>query len=325
MNTSIVSPSKPKIIKETGNKGSYEIGGLYPGYGHTLGNSLRRIILSSLPGAAITSIKINGIPHEFSTIKGIKEDVISMILNLKKIKFSISSGDEVVLTLKKKGVGAVTAGDIDVAGQVEILTPDQHIATITESDAVLQMEITLSNGIGYVSREVLQKERVPVESIALDAAFSPIVNVSYDVDQMRVGDRTDFNRLVINIETDGSITPKEALEKSIEIMIYQLKAIIDFQEIEVVKEEVESKKDDDKESDENKLDKDVLDDVLKTRIESLEISQRTINALIEANIRTIGGLIRKKEKDLLDIDGMGKKGIDELKEILAKFDLSIKE
>jgi len=325
MNTSIVSPSKPKIIKEAGNKGSYEIGGLYPGYGHTLGNSLRRIILSSLPGAAITSIKINGIPHEFSTIKGVKEDVISMILNLKKIKFSISAGDEVVLTLKKKGVGAVTASDIDVAGQVEVLTPDQHIATITESDTVLQMEITLSNGIGYVSREVLQKERVPVESIALDAAFSPILNVSYDVDQMRVGDRTDFNRLVISIETDGSITPKEALEKSIEIMIYQLKAIIDFQEIEVVKEEVEIKKEDDKESDENKLDKDVLDDVLKTRIESLEISQRTINALIEANIRTIGGLIRKKEKDLLDVDGMGKKGIDELKEILAKFDLSIKE
>lgn len=325
MNTSIVSPSKPKIIKEAGNKGSYEIGGLYPGYGHTLGNSLRRIILSSLPGAAITSIKIAGIPHEFSTIKGIKEDVISMILNLKKIKFSIVAGEEIVLTLKKKGVGAITAADIDVAGQVEVLTPDQHIATITESDAVLQMEITLSNGIGYVSKEVLQKERVPVESIALDAAFSPIVNVSYDVDQMRVGDRTDFNRLIINIETDGSITPKEALEKSIEIMIYQLKAIIDFQDVEVVAEEVESKKEESKDEEENKLDKDVLDDVLKTRIESLEISQRTINALIEANIRTIGGLIRKKEKDLLDVDGMGKKGIDELKEILAKFDLTIKE
>ncbi len=324
MNTSIVSPSKPKIIKEAGNKGSYEIGGLYPGYGHTLGNSLRRIILSSLPGAAITSIKIAGIPHEFSTIKGIKEDVISMILNLKKIKFSISSGDEVVLTLKKKGVGDVKASDIDVAGQVEILTPNQHIATLTESDALLQMEITISNGIGYVSKEVLQKERVPVESIALDAAFSPIVNVSYDVEQMRVGDRTDFNRLIINIETDGSITPKEALEKSIEIMIYQLKAIIDFQEVEEVKE-AEVKTDDKKEDDENKLDKDVMDDVLKTRIESLDISQRTINALIEANIRTIGGLIRKKEKDLLDVDGMGKKGLDELKEILAKFDLSIKE
>jgi DNA-directed RNA polymerase subunit alpha len=325
MNTTIVSPSKPKIIKETGNKGSYEIGGLYPGYGHTLGNSLRRIILSSLPGAAITSIKIAGIPHEFSTIKGIKEDVISMILNLKKIKFSIVAGEEIVLTLKKKGVGEVTAKDIDVAGQVEVLTPDQHIATITESDTVLQMEITLSNGIGYVSKEVLQKERVPVESIALDAAFSPILNVSYDVDQMRVGDRTDFNRLIINIETDGSITPKEALEKSIEIMIYQLKAIIDFQDVEVIKEEVESQKEESKDDEESKLDKDVLDDVLKTRIESLEISQRTINALIEANIRTIGGLIRKKEKDLLDVDGMGKKGIDELKEILAKFDLTIKE
>lgn len=325
MNTSIVSPSKPKIIKESDNKGSYEIGGLYPGYGHTLGNSLRRIILSSLPGAAITSIKIAGIPHEFSTIKGVKEDVISMILNLKKVKFSITSGDEVVLTLKKKGVGDIKASDIDIAGQVEILTPDQHIATLTESDAMLQMEITLSNGIGYVSREVLQKERVQVESIALDASFSPIVNVSYDVDQMRVGDRTDFNRLVINIETDGSITPKEALEKSIEIMIYQLKAIIDFQDIEVVKEETEITKEESKDSEEGKLDKDVLDDVLKTRIESLDISQRTINALIEANIRTIGGLIRKKEKDLLDVDGMGKKGIDELKEILAKFDLSIKE
>lgn len=323
MNTSIVSPSKPKIIKEAGNKGSYEIGGLYPGYGHTLGNSLRRIILSSLSGAAVTSIKISGIPHEFSTVKGIKEDVISMILNLKKVKFSLSAGDEVVLTLKKKGVGAVTAADIDVAGQVEILTPDQHIATLTESDAVLQMEITVSNGIGYVSKEVLQKERVPVESIALDAAFSPIVNVSYDVDQMRVGDRTDFNRLIINIETDGSITPKEALEKSIEIMIYQLKAIIDFQDVEEVKE-VEAKVEE-KEAGEEKVDKDVMDDVLKTRIESLEISQRTINALIEANIRTIGGLIRKKEKDLLEVDGMGKKGIDELKEILAKFDLSIKE
>ncbi len=325
MNTSIVSPSKPKIVKEEGNKGSYEIGGLYPGYGHTLGNSLRRIILSSLSGAAITSIKISGIPHEFSTIKGVKEDVISMILNLKKIKFSKVIGDEIVLTLKKKGLGDITAKDIDVAGQVEVLTPNQHIATITESDTVLQMEITISNGIGYVSREVLQKERVQVESIALDAAFSPILNVSYDVDQMRVGDRTDFNRLVINIETDGSITPKEALEKSIEIMIYQLKAIIDFQDIEVVKEGVESQKEESKDDEENKLDKDVLDDVLKTRIESLDISQRTINALIEANIRTIGGLIRKKEKDLLDVDGMGKKGIDELKEILAKFDLTIKE
>lgn len=324
MNTSIVSPSKPKIIKETGNKGSYEIGGLYPGYGHTLGNSLRRIILSSLPGAAITSIKISGVPHEFSTIKGIKEDVISIILNLKKIKFSISSGDEIVLTLKKKGVGEVKASDIDVSGQVEILTPDQYIATLTESDAVLQMEITLANGIGYVSKEVLQKERVPVESIALDASFSPILNVSYDVEQMRVGDRTDFNRLIINIETDGSITPKQALEKSIEIMIYQLKAIIDFQDDIEVKD-VEVKEDDIKEDESNKLDKDVMDDVLKTRIESLDISQRTINALIEANIRTIGGLIRKKEKDLLDVDGMGKKGLDELKEILAKFDLSIKE
>lgn len=325
MNTTIVTPSKPKIIKEEGNKGSYEIGGLYPGYGHTLGNSLRRIILSSLSGVAITSIKIAGIPHEFSTIKGITEDVIAIILNLKKIKFSLLTGDEIVLTLKKKGIGEVKASDIDTAGQVQILTPDQHIATITESDAVLQMEITLTRGIGYVAKEILQKDRVAIETIALDASFSPVVNVSYDVEQMRVGDRTDFNRLIINIETDGSMTPKEALEKSIEIMIYQLKAIIDFQEPEVTLDQSMDNHSEETKEVENKVDKDVLDDVLKTRIESLDISQRTINALIEVNIRTIGGLIRKREKDLLSVDGIGKKGLEELKEVLAKFDLSIKE
>ncbi len=325
MNTTIVTPSKPKIIKEEGNKGSYEIGGLYPGYGHTLGNSLRRIILSSLSGVAITSIKIAGIPHEFSTIKGITEDVISMILNLKKVRFSLLTGDEIVLILNKKGIGEVKASDIDTAGQVEILTPDQHIANITEADAVLQMEITLTRGIGYVSKEVLQKDRVAIETIAIDASFSPIVNVSYDVEQMRVGDRTDFNRLVINIETDGSLTPKEALEKSIEIMIYQLKGIIDFQEPEAITPDTMNDKIEDEREVENKVDKDILDDVLKTRIESLDISQRTINALIEVNIRTIGGLIRKKEKDLLAVDGIGKKGLEELKEVLSKFDLSIKE
>ncbi len=278
-----------------------------------------------MSGVAITSIKIAGIPHEFSTIKGITEDVISMILNLKKVRFSLLTGDEIVLILNKKGIGEVKASDIDTAGQVEILTPDQHIANITEADAVLQMEITLTRGIGYVSKEVLQKDRVAIETIAIDASFSPIVNVSYDVEQMRVGDRTDFNRLVINIETDGSLTPKEALEKSIEIMIYQLKGIIDFQEPEAITPDTMNDKIEDEREVENKVDKDILDDVLKTRIESLDISQRTINALIEVNIRTIGGLIRKKEKDLLAVDGIGKKGLEELKEVLSKFDLSIKE
>lgn len=324
IHTSIVLPSKPKVIKEKDNKGSYEVEGLYPGYGHTLGNSLRRIILSSLTGFAITSIKIAGIPHEFSTIKGVSEDVINIILNLKKVKFSVVGSEEVVLHLKSKGIGEIKAKDIDVSGQVEILTPDAHIATITEKDTVLDIEITLAQGIGYVPKEMLQKDRVSVGTIALDASFSPIVHVSYDVEQMRVGDRTDFNKLIISIETDGSITPKAAFEKAVEIMIVQLKSIINFVDTEpevessVSNTEVSS-------STESNVDKDVLDDVLKTRIESLEIGQRTINALIEANIRTVGGLIRKKEQDILDIDGIGSKGLEELKEVLSGFNLSMKE
>ncbi len=324
IHTSIVLPSKPKVIKEKDNKGSYEVEGLYPGYGHTLGNSLRRIILSSLTGFAITSVKIAGIPHEFSTIKGVSEDVINIILNLKKIKFSVVGTEEVVLHLKSKGIGEVKAKDIEVSGQVEILTPDAHIATITEKDTVLDMEITLTQGVGYVSKEMLQKDRVAVGTIALDASFSPIVHVSYDVEQMRVGDRTDFNKLIVSIETDGSIAPKTAFEKAVEIMIVQLKSIVNFVDDEP-EVEVSVKHTDDTHAIESSVDKDVLDDVLKTRIESLEIGQRTINALIEANIRTVGGLIRKKEQDILDIDGIGSKGLDELKEVLNGFNLSMKE
>lgn len=328
IHTSIVLPSKPKVLKEKGNSGSYEVEGLYPGYGHTLGNSLRRIVLSSLPGAAITAVKIAGIPHEFSTIKGVKEDVINIILNLKRIKFDVSGDEDVVLTLKSKGIGEVTAKDIDAVGQVEVLTKDVHIATLTEKDAILDMEITLSKGIGYVPKEMLQKERVSVGSIALDASFSPVVHASYDVEQMRVGDRTDFNRLIMNIDTDGSITPKEAFEKAIEIMIHQLKAIINFVDpiVEVkapMAAGAESRRVVTEE--EEVVDKEALDDVLKTRIESLQIGQRTINALIEANIRTVGGLIRKKEQDILDIDGIGARGLEELKEILTGFGLSMKE
>ncbi len=204
------------------------------------------------------------------------------------------------------------------------MTPDAHIATITEKDGLLDMEITLTQGIGYVPKEMIQKDRMPVGTIGLDASFSPIVHVSYDVEQMRVGERTDFNKLVMNIETDGSITPKEAFEKSIEIMIVQLKSIINFQDpVEAVPTHIDVHSVANKE--ENTVDKDIMDDVLKTRIESLEIGQRTINALIEANIRTVGGLIRKKEQDILDIDGIGSKGLDELKEVLSGFNLSMKE
>jgi len=311
----ILLPSKPKIVKEEEFSGVYEIDGLYPGYGHTLGNSLRRIILSSLPGSAITTVKIDGVNHEFSTINGVKEDVINILLNLKKIRIKSTGEGREVLNLKIKGVKEVSAKDIEVPGQVEILNKDQHIATITDKSVSLNMEIVVETGIGYLSKEMRDKEKVEVGTIALDASFSPIRRASYEVDNMRVGDRTDFNKLRLFIETDGTITAREVLEKSIIIMIEQLKAIIGFKEEDPIETETKKRR---------KMEGDEATEFLKTRIESLDLSSRTTNALSNANIRTVGGLARKKEQDLLKTEGLGAKGIQEIKEALEKHGLSLK-
>jgi DNA-directed RNA polymerase subunit alpha len=315
----IVLPSKPRVVEEKTNYAQYEIDGLYPGYGHTLGNSLRRIILSSLPGAAVTSVKIEGVSHEFSTIEGVKEDVINIILNLKKVRFQVSSDEPQTISLKVKGVKDVTAADFKLPGQVTIANLDQPILSITSKDTEIDMEIKVEQGIGFVPKESLQKDRVEIGSIALDAAFSPITLANYDVEKMRVGDRTDFDKLKLFIKTDGTITPKVALERSIEIMITQLKSIIGFKETEPELVAVPQA-----ESHDSAEDKEALDDALKTRLESLDLSQRTSNALVNANIRTVGGLIRKKEKDILDIEGMGSKGLEEIKTILEGLGLSLK-
>ncbi len=314
----IVLPSKPKIVSEAEFSGAYEIDGLYPGYGHTLGNSLRRIILSSLPGSAVTSVKIAGIEHEFSVIPGVKEDAITILLNLKRIRLNIVGDEPQTLSLKIKGIKDVTAGDIKIPGGVEILNPELVIATLTDKNAELDMEINVEKGLGFISKEVLQKNRVDIGSITLDAIFTPIRRVSYEVENMRVGDRTDFNRLKIFIETDGTITPKEALEKSIETMISQLKAIIGFKEEDMIMGNGHMTKED------LMVKESVDDDSLKTRIETLNLSARTQNALANANIRTVGGLARKKEKDILEIEGLGGKGLTEIKEVLETFGITLK-
>ena len=325
--TNIVLPSKPKVVEENSTKGVYEIDGLYPGYGHTLGISLRRIILSSLTGAAITKVKIAGVSHEFSTISGVKEDIINIILNLKKVRFALTTDEPQVVNIKIKGENTVTAGDIKLSGQVTLANPDLYLFAITHKDTEVDMELTVEQGIGYVRKEKLEKERVEIGSIALDAAFSPIISANYDVEEMRVGDRTDFNKLTLMIQTDGTITPHEALEKSIEIMINQLRAIVGFKEdkIEVAAHNKEKEVTEDSSKIGTLEDKEALDDALKTRIESIELSQRTTNALVNANIRTIGGLIRKKEKDILDIEGLGNKGLEEIKGMLGTLGLSLKE
>ena len=314
-NKQVLLPSKPRIVSEEGFSGSYEIDGLYPGYGHTLGNSLRRIILSSLSGVAITSVKISGVDHEFSAVEGVKEDVISLILNLKKVRIKMLTDEPQTIELNIKGVKEVTAGDIKVPGQVEILNPELYLASIGGKSAELSIEMKIEKGLGYVPKEVLQKDRTEIGHIALDAIFSPIRRVNYEVENMRVGDRTDFNKLKLFIETDGTITPKEALEESILIMISQLKAVVGFKEPEVIVKEKKEEVDDSKETD---------SEFLKTRIETLDLSARTINALSNGNIRTVGGLARKKEKDLDDIEGLGLKGIQEIKKVLSNFGITLK-
>ena len=268
-------PSKPRVISESERSGTYEIDGLYPGYGFTLGNSLRRIILSSLPGAAFTHVKIPGVSHEFSTIDGVKEDVVTMLLNIRKIRLKLLTDEPQTITLSVKGPKAVTAADLKLPGQVEVLNPEQHIADVT-GKANFEVELRAERGLGYIPKEEHQKERVEIGTIALDAIFSPIRRANYEVENMRVGDRTDFNRLRILIETDGTLAPREALESAITTMIHQLKAVVGFKEAE--EEEVQLMASDVKMGMSEK--QQPMDaEVLKTRITELNMPQRVEQAL----------------------------------------------
>lgn len=314
----ILLPSIPAVIEEAGNKGIYEIENLYPGYGHTLGNSLRRIIHSSIPGTAITSLKIEGVSHEFSTLDGLVEDVITLILHLKRVNFKMFSDEAVKVTLSAKGEGKVYAKDITVTGEVEIVNKDEYICELSSKSAKLDIEITLEKGIGYRSKNVVtNKEKTPIGTIVLDADFTPIRRVKYEVEDMRVGDRTDYNKLVLFIETDGSVTPREAFTTSVETMIKQLEVLVTIAPKKMV-----SKIEDgltptvgEEESE---------DEIKKTKIEDLNLSSRTTNALMMAGIKSVAGIVRKKEEDLMEVEGMGAKAVEEIKEAIEKLGLTLK-
>lgn len=325
MDYNVALPSKPRVVREEDNSGVFEIDGLFPGYGHTLGNSLRRIVLSSLTGAAITSVKIDGIAHEFSTIDGVKEDVITILLNLKRLRLSLQGEESQLITLNVRGAQAVTGKDIVAPSQVTILNPEQHIAELTAGNAQLTIEMQVERGLGFIPRDMHTEKKAEVGTIILDATFTPIRRVNYEVENMRVGDRTDFNRLRLFIETDGTITPRQALEKSVEIMIHQLKAIIGFKE-EIVQERDEQPIEEVRiaPSAAERKSESVDADALKTRVESLKLSPRTISALTNANIRTVGGLARKKEEDILAIEGLGIKGLQEIRRALSDFGITLR-
>jgi len=311
----ITLPSKPRVVAEEGVQGTYEIDSLYPGYGHTLGNSLRRIILSSLPGAAITSVKIEDVQHEFATMEGVRESVMEVLLNLKRVHFDLVGDEPQTIRLSAKGGKEVTAADFQLPGQVTISNPEQHIADLSGKGA-FELEATIERGLGYVPREMLTKEKVDIGVIALDATFTPIRRVNYEVENMRVGDRTDFNRLRILIETNGTISPRAALEQSIEIMIHQLKAVVGFQE-EAEEDEVFVA---------SSLSAGELPgkDPSKVKIDEIGLSARIASALADGGVKTVAGLTRKSADQLKELDGIGDKAVTEITEALDALGLTLK-
>lgn len=315
----ITLPNKPKITESKEHRAVFEITGCYPGYGTTLGNAMRRVLLSSLPGAAITSIKIKGVQHEFSTIPNVMEDVVQIILNLKQVRFKFFATQPVIATLKVKGEKEIKAGDIKTGSEVEVVNSDIHIATLTSKKAELDMELEIDSGFGYLPVEQQKRGKLEVGKIAIDAIFSPVLRVNYLVENMRVGDRTDYDRLTMTIETDGSITPEDAFMKTAQTLVDHFKVFTQsFKEEEVkkIKEPKKVKEEVKKEEKES--------DLSKTKVEDLKISSRVVTALNEAGLRTAAGIMRKTEEDLMEIEGLGKKGIVEIKRALGKLGLTLK-
>lgn len=318
---SISLPQKPKFTQIDETTGKFEILGCYPGYGTTLGNALRRILLSSLEGAAVTAVKIKGVSHEFSTISGVMEDAVQIILNLKKIRFKMEGDETVKVTLKSKGEGKVTAKEIKCPTGIEIVNKDQIIATVTDKKTELEMEIEVNKGLGYVPVEQQVRENKEIGVIAIDAVYTPMKRVNYTVEDMRVGKRTDYNKITFEIATDGSITPKEAFQNAVEILINQFSALAGFEEAEAPKaEEVEEEE---KEAEETE--KAEVSDPLKMDIADLKgLSNRTLNVLEASEVSKVKDLVKMTEGEVKELKGMGDKGIKEIKKSIGEFGLTLK-
>ena len=281
------------------------------GFGTTMGNSLRRILLSSLQGAAIVSVRIKGVLHEFSTIPGVTEDVTDIILNLKGVRLKLHSQDSRNIRIVKKGAGQITAADIITDSNVEVLNPEHHIATCGK-DADLEMEMVVSMGKGYVPAERNRDEKAPVGTIPIDAIFSPIKKVNFAVTNARVGQITDYDKLAIELYTDGGVRPDDAIAYAAKILKEQLQIFINFDEEQAeppeTEEETETRK---------------INDNLYRSVEELELSVRSANCLKNANIRLIGDLVQKTEAEMLKTQNFGRKSLNEIKDILAEMGLSL--
>jgi DNA-directed RNA polymerase subunit alpha len=304
----IHNPTLAHIDEHSPTSATFVVEPLHTGYGMTLGNSLRRVLLSSIAGSAITSFKIEGVTHEFTTVPGVKEDVVDIMLNLKNARIRSHSDEPVTLRLEKKGAGPVKAKDITVTADVEVVTSDAVIATLDNPKATLVMDIVVDTGRGYRTIEESASKRTHSDFIALDALFSPVTRVRYKVENTRVGQATDLDKLSLTIDTDGSISPREAFEEAAAILINQYTALAGSTRVEAGPA-VGSKS----------LDGDAAQ--LMTPIEDLNLSARTTNALINNDIRTINDLVTLSDSELRELKGFGSKALDEVKEKLAELEL----
>jgi DNA-directed RNA polymerase subunit alpha len=317
----------PRITSENveENRGSFTIEPLDRGFGYTFGNSLRRVLLSSLAGAAVTSVRIEGVAHEFSTIKGVKEDVTDIVLNLKGIVCRMhSDATEVEAPLVVTGPGDITAKDIDLPAGVEILNPDAHIATL-EKKTKLELYITIGRGRGYTPAEDNKSPDQPIGVIPIDSIFSPVRRVAYEVDQARVGQRTDYDKLTLDIETDGSLEPQAALREAAEILISHLAIFTDEDRIEELRGAMPGALDAGAQPAGVAAAQRPASGMDEILIEELELGVRSYNCLKRAGIQTVGDLVSKSEGELAAIPNFGKKSIDEVVETLNARGLNLRE
>jgi DNA-directed RNA polymerase subunit alpha len=291
------------------------------GYGHTIGNSLRRILLSSLEGCAVTAVKIDKVVHEYSTMKGVREDVITILLNLKQLRFKLHTPEPEILRLSIKGERVVRAKDIEANANVEILTPDLPIATL-DTNGEITMQLWVCRGRGYVPADKQSKENYPADTLMLDALFSPVIKVHYDVENSRVGQVTDYDRLLLDVWTDGSVAPGDAIAYSAKILKDSLSIFITFEEEEVV-QAPEAPVASSAQPTMSGIDSDRLRELLNQPVDIIELSVRASNCLKAAKIRTIGDLVSKTDEELIGYKNFGKKSLDEIKERLTELSLSL--
>jgi DNA-directed RNA polymerase subunit alpha len=308
----LIRPKQLQVEKETlsNTYGKFYAEPFERGFGTTLGNSLRRILLSALQGAAITSVRIKGVLHEFSAIQGVTEDVTDIILNLKGVRLKLHSADQALIRIVHKGEGVITAGDILVGHSVEVMNPEHHILTCGK-DANLEIELTVKMGKGYVSADRNRDEKAPVGAIPIDAIYSPIKKVNFNVSNARVGQMTDYDKLTLEVWTDGSANPEDAVAYAAKIMKEQLSIFINFDE-ESEPSQVE----------ESQEEKDKINENLYRTVEELELSVRSANCLKNAGIKLIGELVSKSEAEMLKTQNFGRKSLNEIKDILCDMGLT---